>query len=265
MTIPVDTTLLRRYAAALTSSKPIEEQDGRLRLQTSGDLSIFYVPFEYVNPDARMTIVGITPGPTQFKEAAAEATRLLRDGVADAEVLKACKRIAAFSGNVMRSNLQKQLDHWRIPQWLGVRDASELFMTCGEGLIHNTSLLRNATFHKGKPYDGTPKMLSIPALRDHLYETFVQEVLALPKDMLYFSMGPNVDEVLQKLVERRILKADQVISGLLHPSGNNTYRLAWLTQGDRSGEPPYRTDFRAYDRGRRRFLDLVKLEGAAAA
>lgn len=259
----IDTTLLRRYATAFTSAKPIiEDKDARLRLQTVGDLALYYTPFEYVNPTARMCIVGITPGPTQFLEAAAEARRLLLDGVKDEEVLKSVKRLAAFSGNPMRPNLIKQLNHWRIHEWLGLRDSAELFMTSGEHLLHNCSLLRNATYCKGSMYAGQPKMLSVPMLRDHLYETFVQEAVSMPPETLFFSMGPTVEEVLLKLVERRILKADQVVHGMLHPSGNNSYRIAFCV-GDRSGPEPYRTDIRAYDRGRRRFLEM-KFSAAAA-
>lgn len=257
-----DTTLLQRYASALTSSKPIEEKDGRLRLSPAGDLAIYYVPFEHVNADARICIVGITPGPTQFKEAAAEARRLLLSGMKPDQVLAAVKRLAAFSGNIMRPNLIKQLNHWKVHEYLGIQDSSELFMTCGESLVHNTSLLRNATYNRGSMYAGAPKILSVPLLRDHLYETFVQETLVLSKETVYFSMGPAVEEVLLKLVERRILKADQVMPGMLHPSGNNTYRIAYLT-GDRSGEEPYRTDIRAYDRGRRKFLETMRI-GAKA-
>lgn len=38
-------------------------------MDASGDVKIYYAPFEYMNPSARIVLVGITPGPTQMVNA----------------------------------------------------------------------------------------------------------------------------------------------------------------------------------------------------
>ena len=252
----IDVSLLLAHAGTLTSSTPIVDQDARLLLKRDGDLAIYYLPFEYLNPDARMVIVGITPGPTQLLGATREAGALLRAGIEPAEVLRVSKRLAAFSGNPMRPNLIAQLNHWGVHEWLGLADSGELFMTRAERLVHNTSLVRNAAYVRGKPYAGSPKLLATPLLKAHLEENFVSEVRQLGPATMYFSMGPVVEDVLKALVERGLLRPEQLMTGLCHPSPNNTYRIPYLT-GNRTGPAPWKTNPRAYDEGRRRFRQVA--------
>jgi len=57
----LDTTLIRRYAPVLTDSPAPEGLDNRLLMESNGDLTIYYAPFEHHNPRARIVLVGITP------------------------------------------------------------------------------------------------------------------------------------------------------------------------------------------------------------
>jgi hypothetical protein len=71
-----------------------------LFLHRQGSLAVPYIPFDWVNPGARVVIVGITPGFTQWKNAMAKAQRQLSAGVSVDTVLQRAKdpvagRIAA--------------------------------------------------------------------------------------------------------------------------------------------------------------------------
>ena len=53
---------------------------GRLLLNQSGELTVFYAPFDYIQRRARLVIVGITPGEQQARNALVEARRQLIAG-----------------------------------------------------------------------------------------------------------------------------------------------------------------------------------------
>lgn len=243
-------SLFCKFATVLTDPVAPVLRDKRLLIDHDGKLKVYYAPFEYVNPKARIVLVGITPGPTQMVNANKEARSALLRGLYHEEAMKRAKLTASFSGEPMRSNLIKQLDHWNVPQWLGINGAASLFGDHAH-LLQSTSLLRYPTFVADKDYAGSPDMIRNPFLRGVLYDHFVEEVRLLP-DALFFSLGPKVQPVLNRLVRDGAIKSEQVVSGLLHPSGNNTYRIAYLT-GDRSGPVPHATNPAPYDEGRRQF------------
>jgi hypothetical protein len=49
-------------------------------MDASGDVKIYYAPFEHINPSARIVLVGITPDPTQMANTNNEARRALQTG-----------------------------------------------------------------------------------------------------------------------------------------------------------------------------------------
>lgn len=242
--------MLEKYAAALCGSAPPVVRDPRLLMDSSESLEIFYAPFEHINHHARVALVGITPGPTQMVNANNQARRALQSGVSVATAIQSAKQVGAFSGEPMRGNLIRQLNHWGFHQWLGLNDSAELFSK-SQHLVHTTSLLRYPVFVGGKDYRGAPDMTKTTLLRKYLLENFVLEVEAL-KDALFVGLGPQVQKVLERLVQERILKADRLVSGMLHPSGNCTYRINYLT-GDRKKAVPHATNPTPYDEGRKIF------------
>jgi len=106
------TDLIEKYASILCGSTPPVVRDPRLLMDTSGDVKIYYAPFEYINPCARIVLVGITPGPTQMVNANNEARRALQSGKSSTEAIQAAKSVGAFSGEPLRTNLVNQLNHW---------------------------------------------------------------------------------------------------------------------------------------------------------
>ena len=61
-------------------------------------------------------------------------------------------------------------------------------------------------------------------------------------------------QALDRLIQERVLNPDRVIGGMLHPSGNCTYRINYLI-GDRSAPVPHATNPVPYDQGRRAFRE----------
>lgn len=181
------TSLIEKYAPILCGPTPPALRDPRLLMDASGDVKIYYAPFEYINPDARIVLVGITPGPTQMVNANNEARRVLKAGKSSAEAIRAAKDVGAFSGEPLRSNPINQLNHWGFHKWLGLDDSTDLFST-SRRLVQTTSLLRYPVFIRDDDYRGTPDMTKHPLLRKFLLENFAAEVEEL-KDAVFVGLG----------------------------------------------------------------------------
>jgi len=242
--------MIEKFAAVIRDSRAPVVRDPRLLLEESGPVKIYYAPFEYTNPQARLVLVGITPGPTQMLTSLNEARRALLGGKSGPGAVRDAKMAGGFSGEPMRSNLIKQLNHWGFQDWLGLSDAAELFSSARH-FIQTTSLLRFPVFVDEDDYRGTPDMTRHPLLRSYLLEHFVAEVRAL-KGAVFVGLGPQVQTVLERLARDGVIGKDRVIGGMLHPSGNCTYRITYLT-GDRRGPVPHATNPAPYDRGREMF------------
>lgn len=223
MSVIHSTDYFARFRATLVAAVPPQVRDPRLLVDADGDVKIYYAPFEYINPTARVVLVGITPGPTQMGNANHEARRALLAGASDLEAMRRAKDVAAFSGEPMRSNLIKQIDHWGLPEWLGIADAAELFASA-KHLVHSTSLLRYPVFVSDHAFRGKPDMTRHPLLRKYLLQHFVSEVQTLT-NAVFLGLGPLVQNVLDGLVRQRVLPKDRVLGGMLHPSGRCTRKL----------------------------------------
>lgn len=199
-------------------------------LARSGRVGVHYIPFDYVNPAARVVLVGITPGFAQWKNAVREARKRLLAGEPDEDALRAAKYTGAFSGAI-RPNLVALLDAIGVQRWLGIASCATLF---GEHahLMHVTAALRHPVFIDGPDgpanYNGaSPDMMSNTLLRGHILLYFAQEAAQL-RDALFIPLGPKVGSALDWLAELGYLDACRILHGLPHPSGANAERIAYF-------------------------------------
>jgi hypothetical protein len=232
-----NTTLFSRFAAAIrttdfasiTNTADIPET---FLLGRTDTLAAHYISFDTVNRAARVVLVGITPGFTQWKNAMKEAQRQLQAGASPEDAVLAAKNTGAFSG-AMRPNLINLLDAIGLPRWLGISSCDTLF-GAQASLVQTTSILRHPIFVNGDNYNGTPNMIRTPFLQQQMLEHFARESAQLANPV-YIPLGPKVNEGLRWLVSQGVLKADQILDGLPHPSGANAERIAYfLGRKDRS-------------------------------
>ena len=194
-------------------------------------IRVAYAPFEYINKDAKVVICGITPGLTQAINALNCALILLNDSkkLSDTQILKESKKVASFSGG-MRKILINMLDEIGFNTFLNLSTTEELFDK-HENLIHYTSLLRNPVFINDKNYSGrSPEILKNKILREEL-KHFIAEVNILGSNIVYIPLGKSVEKVFNHLIsdENILLKEEQVLFGLPHPSPANGWRKRQLT------------------------------------
>lgn len=246
------TELFEKYSDVLRADQDPVVRDPRLLMADDGKVKIYYAPFEYINPLASIVLVGITPGPTQMVNANKTAREALLSGLSDVEAMIRAKAVAAFSGEPMRSNLVNQLNHWGFDQWLGLDDSAQFFSGAAH-LVQTTSLLRYPVFVDGDDYRGSPDMLKHPLLRQILFDHFVAEVGEM-KNAVFVGLGPMVQKVLNHLVKEGVVDKERVIGGMLHPSGNCTYRINYLI-GERGKPIPHATNPQPYDEGRSLFQE----------
>jgi len=223
--------------------KPMPEA---LLMQKDGDFSMYYAPFEHVNRAAKIVLVGITPGPTQARNAILTVQSSLGRDEPWEEALSRVRDEASFSGP-LRANLVRMLDHFRINEWLGIASCNSLF-DGDSHLVHKTSAIRFPVFYKGKPYNGTPAMVKQPMLRQLLLSQLGAELKDLD-DSLIIPLGDKVCDALDLLIEHGVVEASRVLRGFQHPSPQNLERINYLI-GANTKQPSNRVNTGKLDRYR---------------
>lgn len=218
------TTLFTQFSSAIRDFDGTVDAPA-LQLAASGSLNAYYAPFDTVNHEARVVLVGITPGRTQASNALAEARKQLANGLSHADALSQAKRVGAFSG-AMRTNLTALLDHIGLQRWLGLHSCDELFGKAAH-LLQSASVLPFPVFANGDNYNGTPDPISTPMLRQLMLDHFVPMAKALP-GAVFVPLGPVPTRVLQWLVSQNHLSGSQLLLGLPHPSGANAERIHYF-------------------------------------
>lgn len=197
-----------------------------------GNIEIYYAPHnEYINPKAKIFIVGITPGFNQMSTAMATARKELEVSNDIKEIQYKCKVAGRFSGS-LRKNIISMLNELELNEVLGITDCSKLF---GEKdyLLHTVSLIPYSVFVKKANYTGhTPKLIKSDFLMKYVYDNFLSEIKSLDnfENILLIPLGKAVEEVLCKLKEEGFISERQILKGFPHPSGANVNRIPQLNE-----------------------------------
>ncbi len=201
----------------------------RFKLYSKNKLEIYYAPHnEVVNENAKIFIVGITPGWTQTSIAYQTAQEGLIKKLDFETIKKECKKNSRFAGS-MRKNIIDMLNELKINEFLKINSCSTLFEE-NDILLHTTSVIPYPVFINGKNYTGSnPKMLESDILCYYIENYFYKEAQLLP-NAFYIPLGKAVEEILEKMIEKNILKREQCLLGFPHPSGANGHRKKQFEQ-----------------------------------
>lgn len=190
------------------------------------DVKMVYAPFDYVNSNARIVIVGLTPGKQQAANALRAAKQAILSGASSAEAAKKAKFFASFSGQI-RNNLVKLMDSVGLASTMRIKTTASLW--AGDaGLVHFTSALRYPVFINDKDWSGSsPNALRSPTMLDWLVRYTGQELSKLQSAILV-PLGPKVTAMLEHLATIGLIKSEQILAGLPHPSGSNGEPIAYF-------------------------------------
>lgn len=202
---------IRRNGAAGIIDKP---------LVISGDRGyrMIYVPFEHRNPGARLVLVSTTPTHTHVRLAAAVTEELLRGGAPGLVVQHENKRRVELGGRLVRPNLIRMLDHFRVPELVDMPHAAALW---NEGFTHlqPLMLLPYATTRRGLSFDGPlDELLNVPLLRTVFETQFLGQLQQMRADALYIALGRTACAALWNAVGRGLLAKRQVLGMIPVPA-----------------------------------------------
>jgi hypothetical protein len=187
-------------------------------------LELYYAPFDYVNEQARVVLVGIAPGWYQVERAFVNARDALLEGASEADASRLARTRASFSGPIRR-NLVAMLDGIGLAAALGITSAWELWGERQE-LLHTSAVVRYPVFVRGGNWTGyNPDPLRHPLLHRFVTEALADELARVPS-ALVIPFGKSVAGALAHLAETGALDASRLLPGLPHPSGANAHRPA---------------------------------------
>ena len=205
-------------------------------IDKENNIEIYYAPHnEYLNPKAKIFIIGITPGFQQMSTAISVARKEFEKEKSIEEIQYECKVAGRFSGS-LRKNLIKMLDEIQLNKVLNLESSSSLFEDY-DYLLHTVSLIPYPVFVKKQNYTGhTPKLLKSNFLMKYVYGNFIEELRQIDdyEDVLLIPLGKAVEEVLLKLEEESLIGKNQILRGFPHPSGANGNRLIQLEENKES-------------------------------
>lgn len=203
-----------------------------LLIDKNDNIEIYYAPHnEYINPKAKVFIVGITPGFLQMSMAISAARKEL-EVIDNIELIQyKCKVAGRFSGS-LRKNLIAMLNEIKLNKALNIDDCNSLFAE-NDCLLHTVSLIPYPVFVKKQNYSGhTPKLIKSDFLMKYVYNNFINELKSLDnfEEILLIPLGRAVEEVLEKLSEEKVINKNQILRGFPHPSGANVNRIYQLNE-----------------------------------
>lgn len=192
-------------------------------LYEADPIAVYYAPHnEYINRDAKVVIIGITPGWAEMELAFRTARTALAQGVAIDEIGKRVKQASQFTG-ATRRNIVTMLDSLGLHTKLRISSCEELFED-NENLLYSTALLGYPVFVSGNNYNGhSPPLLKVPFLRKWAVDSLSHE-LAQMDFPLIIPLGKAVEEVVRTLSDEGIVDHRQCLWGFPHPSGANGHR-----------------------------------------
>lgn len=196
-------------------------RDDLLSLGVDGDYSAFYAPFDWVNDDADVVIVGVTPGKQQATEALQAMRTALVEGASIDEAARAAKQAASFKGT-MRTLGARLMDHFRFNEIFELHSTIDLFGKAS-GRAHYTSIIRYPALKKFKNYSGDRRILNRRLLRTIIDEHLPEELRRF-RNAWIVPFGPIAHHVLLEMVTRGVINSKQVLGGILHPSGTQWNR-----------------------------------------
>jgi len=205
----------RLMRADLLTPDFLLEQDHRL--------AIYYAPFDYINPEAKIALVGITPGFQQMEIALRASRDALRRGTPIPEIVARVKYQASFAGPI-RTFLIAMLDGIGLSHALGIATCAALYADRAD-LLQTSAVVRHPVFVGGKDWTGhTPPARGNPLLRRYLTGVMLPELQAVP-DALIVSLGKCASDALAAHIATGALDPARCLIGLPHPSGANGHRF----------------------------------------
>ncbi|WP_439686968.1 Transposase [Cupriavidus oxalaticus] len=208
-----------------------------------GMYAMHYVPCEYLNTQARLVLVSTTPGHAHVRLAASVTEELMRSHTPGRVIQRENKRRVELGGKLVRPNLIRMLDHFRVPELVGLPHAAALW---NEGFeqLQPLALLPHATTRRGLVFDGPfEDLMAAPMLREVFENQFLDTVRQMRTDAFYIALGRTAWAGLRHAASRRLVAPQQLLGMMPVPARAGSmvrYFLRELSVSDLSPKDPVR-------------------------
>jgi hypothetical protein len=216
---------MSKYLKKIKSLKKISKSNivsGKFLIAKKDNIKIYYAPFDYINPKAKIMIAGITPGLQQMLQ----SYEVINQG----KSLKKVKDLSSFKGS-MRTGLIKYLDELEVNKKLKIKSCESLFNKNSK-YLHTTSLVKYPVFDKGKNYSGA-NILKKKILIEFIEKNFLKELKTLKKAII-IPLGNTVSSTIEYLNNKYDLKLACFLKGFPHPSGANARKNIQFKENKRN-------------------------------
>ena len=192
-------------------------------IKKEDDIEIYYAAHnEYINKNAKIFIVSITPGWLQMERSIYTAKKYLEQNIDYNKISKICKIQCRLYG-ASRTNTINMLNELNLYEYIGLKDCEELF-SFENTYLHTTSIIKHPVFVNKKNYTGhNPKILKSNILKNYVYNEFLNELNQLNNTFI-IPLGKSVEEVLKQFINENIINENQCLFNFPHPSGANGHR-----------------------------------------
>lgn len=185
-------------------------------------VQIYYTPFDLVNPDAKVLLVGITPGRYQMHQAVMAARAALLSGTSLDDAIRRANETASFAGP-MRSNAVAMLDGIGLAGALNIDSTATLFDR-NSAIAGSTSAVCHAVFVDGTNYTGHG-LEKLPILAAFTTQVLGTELMLTP-DALVVPFGRAASQAVHACADAGYLDRNRCLFGFPHPSGGNGHRAS---------------------------------------
>jgi hypothetical protein len=216
---------MSKYLKKIKSLKKISKSNivsGKFLIAKKDNIKIYYAPFDYINPKAKIMIVGITPGLQQMLQS--------YEVINQEKSIKEVKDLSSFKGS-MRTGLIKYLDELEVNKKLKIKSCESLFSK-DRKYLHTTSLVKYPVFDKGKNYSGA-NILKKKILIEFIEKNFLKELKTLKKAII-IPLGNTVSSTIEYLNNKYDLKLACFLKGFPHPSGANARKNIQFKENKRN-------------------------------
>jgi hypothetical protein len=183
-------------------------------------IEILWAPFDFVNRDARIVVVGVTPGPNQARRSYKAVRIAVAKGEKPQADLERIKAEASFRGDVIEPNLKSILEHGGLAERAGIEDIDNLW-TKEASKVHFTSTIRYPTFINGKLFNNQIDSLEHPELRKYVETCLAEELASVPADADIVALGQKGPRIVRHAAKAAGIDPRRVVA-LPHPSGSAT-------------------------------------------
>lgn len=221
---PVGRSWCLSYWRDLVTGVPAPDgADPRLTLWHGGRLTVKYAPWDWVNPGARIMLVGITPGAHQAAVALLEARARLRQGFTTDDALRHAAAAGSFAGPTRR-NLVEMLDGVGFADALSLDSTARLFDS-HQHLAALCSAIDYPVFVDGRNYGGASPPLTRHSVLISLVKACLGTRIRMTPGALVVPLGRAASDAVLMLITDGLVSPGQCLIGIPHPSGRNGHRL----------------------------------------